>query len=302
MHLFVPLYVAVTKIAQLRSAPPAPVAPVTEGEVEAAIRAYRSECIAPPEDDACEDEAFGYLRSLIARRVAEARGHGLRELRARLLSTAGSLPNRQMGHSDEDFDRGYVEACENWAQEIDRLLAAPPASQLAEEPKWTPCPSSRDGWICIRRAGHTGAHESVHRTRWPNDACAVCKGTGQVEGTAGVVIGGKATMSMRLCPECSTSAIDRLRAKLAEEPAQEPKPSLSWRSIEPFVLRLVAAARVEGGNWMWNHLRKGDEAPTEGESQRCMDAVYAAVKALREQVESQARRIEALENNKEAGK
>ena len=53
---------------------------------------------------------------------------------------------------------------------------------------------------------------------------------------------------------------------------------------------------------MWNHLRKGDEAPTEGESQRCMDAVYAAVKALREQVESQARRIEALENNKEAGK
>ena len=64
---------------------------------------------------------------VIARRVAEARGHGLRELRARLLSTAGSLPNRQMGHSDEDFDRGYVEACENWAQEIDRLLAAPPA-------------------------------------------------------------------------------------------------------------------------------------------------------------------------------
>ncbi len=124
------LHAAQEEVEKLR----APVAPVTDAEVEAAIRAYRSECIAPPDDDACEDEAFGYLRSLIARRVAEARGAGLRELRARLLSTAASFPNRQMGHSDEGFDRGYVEACENWAQEIDRLLAAPPASKLAEEP------------------------------------------------------------------------------------------------------------------------------------------------------------------------
>lgn len=126
-------------------APPAPVAPVTDAEVEAAIRAYRSECIAPPDDDACEDEAFGYLRSLIARRVAEARGAGLWELRARLLSTAASFPNRQMGHSDEDFDRGYVEACENWAQEIDRLLAAPPAS-TTENAKLRELLVWADGW------------------------------------------------------------------------------------------------------------------------------------------------------------
>lgn len=214
LHLFVPLYVAVTKIAQLRSAPPAPVAPVTapgdaigsllrasqdsvrrqqahiltleamvkkfrlaSAEANRKVDSLRNELaatrraaapVAPVTDariavaiDALEAAAFHHgdqranrassvgeeynteaarrgaretLDRLIARRVAEARGAGLMELRARLLSTAGSLPNRQMGHSDEDFDRGYVEACENWAQEIDRLLAAPAASKLAEEP------------------------------------------------------------------------------------------------------------------------------------------------------------------------
>lgn len=72
------------------------------------------------------DEAIAALRALIARRVAEARGAGLRELRVRLVDFCRI---RDRGYDvRSDFSPLWV------LDEIDRLLAAPAASKLAEEP------------------------------------------------------------------------------------------------------------------------------------------------------------------------
>lgn len=106
-------------------APPAPVAPVTEGEVEAAISLFGGAAIGQC-DEATYNGRKDALRALIARRVAEARGAGLRDLRARLVDFCRI---RDRGYDvRSDFSPLWV------LDEIDRLLAAPPASKLAEEP------------------------------------------------------------------------------------------------------------------------------------------------------------------------
>lgn len=232
---------------------PTPVAPVTDAEVEAAIvelersvrKVERSKTQESMRDaDLREEAAQTNLRALIARRVAEARGAGLRELRARLLSTAASFPNRQMGHSDEGFDRGYVEACENWAQEIDRLLAAPPAS-TTENAKLRELLVWADGWSRDDKHGP----EFSSAFRW------VAQQIRFLLGESGAA-----------APPAS---------KLAEEPAQESKTDLSWRS------EFADLKRVTHAEWLRH------------------DKLIVAIHA---QVERVARRIEALENNKEAGK
>ena len=174
----------------------------------------------------------------------------------------------------------------------DALSASAIAAAPEDKAKWIPCPSTRDGWICVRHDGHKGAHESVKRTRWPNDACTVCKGTGQVEGTAGVMIGGKATLSTRLCPECSTSAMDRLKAKLAAAPEAP-----AWREN-------LDAAAAEFDEMFGNNGPEGYQDESLDGVDEDLRTVRDFVTALREQVESHARRIEALEraNNKEASK
>jgi len=123
----------------MRSAPPAPVAPVTEGEVEAAIDSvagaqygtgFKDADAWPHGRDASKDVARfdgakKELLATIARRVAEARGAGLRDLRARLVDFCRI---RDRGYDvRSDFSPLWV------LDEIDRLLAAPPASKLAEE-------------------------------------------------------------------------------------------------------------------------------------------------------------------------
>lgn len=112
-------------VSLMRSAPPAPVAPVTEGEVEAAISLFGGAAIGQC-DEATYNGRKDALRALIARRVAEARGAGLRELRARLVDFCRI---RDRGYDvRSDFSPLWV------LDAIDRLLAAPPASKLAEEP------------------------------------------------------------------------------------------------------------------------------------------------------------------------
>lgn len=111
-------------VSLMRSAPPAPVAPVTEGEVEAAISLFGGAAIGQC-DEATYNGRKDALRALIARRVAEARGAGLRDLRARLVDFCRI---RDRGYDvRSDFSPLWV------LDEIDRLLAAPPASKLAEE-------------------------------------------------------------------------------------------------------------------------------------------------------------------------
>ena len=156
---------------------PAPV----DSEREAAIEAWRGVAMQDSMDEADDydgftptkedvgtpDELFALRREEIDEAVRLMRSAPpapagdqdakLRELRARLLSTAASLPNRQMGHSDEDFDRGYVEACENWAQEIDRLLAAPAASAIAAAPE----APKREPWEERWNDAETGSREEL---------------------------------------------------------------------------------------------------------------------------------------------
>lgn len=123
-------------------APPAPVAPVADGEVEAEI--YRA-------DEASFDhgrhtgtgaadtsrghakrwKAIDKLRALIARRVAEARGAGLMEFKAWFAEKATWMIEAT---AEAPAVRGYSVAPRDIEVQIDRLLAAPPASQLAEEP------------------------------------------------------------------------------------------------------------------------------------------------------------------------
>lgn len=123
-------------VALMRSAAPAPVAPVTDAEIDAAIADYRRHVRTvafietsdeePINEEAQELHSCSALRSLIARRVEEARGAGLRELRARLVDFCRI---RDRGYDvRSDFSPLWV------LDEIDRLLAAPPASKLAEEP------------------------------------------------------------------------------------------------------------------------------------------------------------------------
>lgn len=71
-------------VAIMRRAATAPAAspPVTSEAIEAAIRRYRSECIAPAEECGGEEMALRNIRALIATAIAEARGSsGLRAWR-----------------------------------------------------------------------------------------------------------------------------------------------------------------------------------------------------------------------------
>lgn len=61
----------------------------------------------------------------------------LRELRRRMRVTGATFKNRRMPTKGSDFDAGYIDACTDWANEIDRLLAKP-EQPAAEKPAAAP--------------------------------------------------------------------------------------------------------------------------------------------------------------------
>lgn len=110
-------------VALMRRAATAPAAspPVTSEAIEAAIRRYRSECIAPAEECGGEEMALRNIRALIATAIAEARGSsGLREalveLRKRLdLPGHAECPHPKECPWSDDHEMVAI---------IDRALAA----------------------------------------------------------------------------------------------------------------------------------------------------------------------------------
>lgn len=111
-------------------------APVTDAEVEAAIAgvvdAVRHDAQMRLHGKHSEEfvaERTDKLRNVIARRVAEARGAGLMELRAWVQMTASTEL-----FGKETRPMAWLVSPNDMLAEIDRLLAAPAASKLAEEP------------------------------------------------------------------------------------------------------------------------------------------------------------------------